>query len=412
MAQVDKSKDPTTRDPSKGAVLDDIRDATETIALSPGIGISGAAPAGYQPGLDLGKIADQTIAGVLGGPVGSGDLEQMLDRLSAVFPETTSNGVTTFTYRPIGAQPSNGSSGALVAGAQATIYQQAQALGQSIYTLLDTMEPVITDPDTAEIEALKDTVRSTVGAIVEELGREGGAVIQRITALKNILGTAAAPGALQELETKLGLGPQPEEDDTLDLAILKDELIRENAKMLELLITQLTSDLVTLYSNKVLTGVSIRYAQLVWVVRAIPMTIQQIYQEFDAIRFDSNDRRIEIVQIPPTKGVPGGPISIEQALQWCESSASAWAQTLAGSARIEDLKIINGDATILQAVIAEIDKRFHPMPGSHIRPIPGSLRVTAALDELQSQLGQIKELLGPIVHPGGALAKPKRGAAE
>ena len=55
---------------------------------------------------------------------------------------------------------------ALVAGAQATIYQQAQALGQSIYTLLDTMEPVITDPDTADIEALKDTVRSTVGAMI------------------------------------------------------------------------------------------------------------------------------------------------------------------------------------------------------------------------------------------------------
>src|SRR6476469_666180 len=34
------------------------------------------------------------------------------------------------------------------------------------------------------------------------------------------------------------------------------------------------------------------------------------------------------------------------------------------------------------------------------------------LDELQSQLGQIKELLGPIVQPGGTLAKPKRAAAE
>src|SRR2546423_15484949 len=102
----EKPKSRTTGDPWR-LDLKQICEATETIALSSGMGTSGAVPAGYQPGLDLGKIVDQTIAGVLGGLVDPEQMrvDQWLDRLSKGFPQTTTDGVTTFTYPPIGAQP-------------------------------------------------------------------------------------------------------------------------------------------------------------------------------------------------------------------------------------------------------------------------------------------------------------------
>ncbi len=167
----------TTATRQSGIPLDKISDAAETIALTSGIGPSGAVAAGYQTGLDLSQIADQSIARLLGGPVAP---TQLLERLSAVFPETTTNGVTTFTYRPMGAQPSIGSTGASVSGAQSTIYRQARVLGNSISDLLDAMVPVITDPDIADIQATIATFRSTVDAIVQEFGREGGAIMRLV----------------------------------------------------------------------------------------------------------------------------------------------------------------------------------------------------------------------------------------
>lgn len=395
MAQTQKQKSSTAGYPRPGVQLDKISDAAETIALTSGIGASGAVPGGYQTGLDLDQIADDSIARVLGGAVdpGSMPVDQWLDRLSKVFPETTSNGVTTFTYRPIGAQPSISPTGAYVSGAQSTIYQQAQALAQSINTLLDAMEPVITDPDLADIQALTATFRSTVADIVEEFGREGGAVMQRVTVL-----TETVDLTFDQLKTKLG---ESADDDALDLAILKRDLIKENMDMLGILVDQLTSDeddgLVALYREKVLNGVSAKYAQLIWVVSAVPTTVQQAYSEFDAIRFGSNDRRITLV--PPTGD---DQISIEQALQWCESSASAtWAQSLGGDARTEDVEIIQKESTVIASIIHSIRDYVQTT-------IPGSRRVTAVLDELKRQLDQIAALAGDIV----GLAPPQSRAAE
>ena len=114
---------------------------------------------------------------------------------------------------------------------------------------------------------------------------------------------------LRELKNTLG---ECADDDTLDLAILERDMIRENVQMLEYLVKQLTDPdegLVKLYGDKVLKGVSAKYAQLVWVVSPVPTTVQQAYLEFDAIRFGSNDRRI--TSVPDGQG---GFISIEQAL--------------------------------------------------------------------------------------------------
>jgi hypothetical protein len=394
MAQTQKQKSSTTAKPRFGVPLDKISDAAETIALASGIGVSGGAPTGYQTGLDLDQIADDSIARVLGGPVdpGSMPVDQWLDRLGKVFPETTNDGVTTFTYRPIGAQPSISPTGAYVSGAQSTIYQQAQALANSINTLLDAMEPVITDPDTADIQALTATFRSTVADIVEEFGREGGAVMQRVTVLTETVGLT-----FDQLKTKLG---ESADDDALDLAILKRDLINENVDMLGILVDQLTSDeddgLIGLYREKVLNGVSAKYAQLIWVVSAVPTTVQQAYSEFDAIRFGSNDRRITLV--PPTGD---DQISIEQALQWCESSASTWAQSLGGDARTEDVEIIQKEATVIAGIIQSIRDYVQTT-------IPGSRRVTAVLDELKRQLDQIATLAGDIV----GHAPPQARAAE
>jgi uncharacterized protein YutE (UPF0331/DUF86 family) len=378
MAQAQKSKSSTPSNQSPNP-LREISDATETIALSSGIGISGAMPAGYETGLDLSQIAEQSIARVLGGPVAPEPM-QILKRLSAVFPETTSNGVTTFTYQPIGAQPSIGATGAYVSGAQSTIYRQAQTLAKSINTLLDTMEPVITDPDIADIQALTATFRSTVADIVEEFGREGGAVIQRVHVL-----TSTLIDIQNDLIAKLG---GRADEDALDLEILKRDMIEENKEMLVNLVDQLTSarnGLVAPYDKNVLNGVSATYAQLIWVVSAVPTTVQQAYLEFDAIRFGSNDRRITSV-----KDAGNRDISIEQALKWCESSAGTWAQSLSSDARTEDLKIINDEAVVIEPILDKVREYVR-------NKIPGSRRVTAALKELDRQLEQIHDFATVII---------------
>ena len=350
------------------------------------VGLSG-------PSLDLSRIANDSIARLLGVSASAGP-RQLLDRLSTVFPAQMDSGSPVYAYRPVGTQPVDGPAGALVSGAQGALYQQATVIGASIGGLLDQMIPSITDPDDEDIASLVSAYRMNVDGVVREFGREGGAVLNVIRVRADALGTIR-----RELRIKLGFpGAEPAGDGTerdqpmfanqRELRLLDRDALIENLALLSSLTHQLTHALTDQYTQKVLHGVSARLVRLAWSVRALPASVAQVRAEFASLRLNEADLRVILTE--PEREEPGeahelepaeaGILDAEQTLQWCEMAAGQWPQQLAAGRKL-DIEVIESEADALYGALS------HLQP--HLKRLRGSGRLIVAMQELLRQLQMI-----------------------
>ncbi|MBI0539372.1 hypothetical protein D9599_28005 [Roseomonas sp. KE2513] len=347
--------------------------ALETMAftaVSPA-GTGGLVAAGGS--LDLMRLAQQSMARVLGLSAG-GDPRRTLARLAEVFPETTGKGESAIGYRPLGAQPVEGPAGALVAGAQAVFFRQAQDIRQNINALLDQLEPVVTDPDEEAIESLTAAYRRTLDMVVEEFGREGGGAPDRIA-----LGAEHLAKLRAALEKALGLS-NAFDPDRLDLVLLEKEGVGETMRMLQSQTDQLTDDLRKRYEKNVLGGIGTLFARLTWTVRAIPASVAEVRTEFDALRIDEADRLLMPLNGSKT-------MNAELLLRWCESAAAGWTQAMAEGRSIS-IGLVRAEAGTLATMLDLLQRRASTLPGGG--------RIVAALQELGEHVLAVAQLATEI----------------
>lgn len=347
----------------------------ETIALAAPGAVSSTSGTGPTGGVDLGRVADDSIARLLGGAAADKP-EQLRARLRAVFPEQVKDGKTTYSYRATGAQPIDGPSGALVSGAQGAFYAQARAIQGSIDALLDQLVPVVTDPDQPEIDSLVATYRELTRNVVDEFGREGGAVLNRIQLASNRLDATR-----KELLDKLGLGKAVDANDRREMPLLQRNLIDENMAILKRLTRELTKTLVADYDKKVVNGVSANNTLLAWIFRAIPATLQQVRAQFDAVGIGLADRMV--------RDVKSGNIKVEQVLQWCEAAAVSDFPLRLAAGRRSDFEAIRAEAKKLHKIVKKLAIQFESEAGG------GRLR--AALIELREHFKAIRKKAGKIL---------------
>lgn len=358
-----------------------VASGVETIALAAPTGLPTAgAGSGVTGGPDLARIADDSISRLLGGAAG-GKPEQFLARLKAVFPAQVKDGKTTYTYRATGSQPLDGPTGALVAGAQGAFYAQARALNGSINALLDQLVPVVTDPDQEEIDSLIASFKELTAGVVDEFGREGGAVVNRIDLARVRLDDTG-----QELLDKLGLGEAADANDAREMQLLQRNLIDENMAMLARLTKELTVDLLEDYKNKVVKGISAISPQLSWTFRAIPATLQQVRTQFDAVGIGLTDRMVREVERKNIK--------IEQALQWAEAAATSDFPRRLAAGRRADFEAIKDEANKLHKITKRLAGQFESEVGGG--------RLNAALKELRQHFKSIRKNAGKILAGPGA----------
>lgn len=357
-----------------------VASGVETIALAAPTGLpAAAAGSGVTGGPDLARIADDSISRLLGGAAG-GKPDQFLARLKAVFPAEVKDRKTSYTYRATGSQPLDGPSMALVAGAQAAFYAQARALSGSINALLDQLVPVVTDPDQEEIDSLIASFKELTAGVVEEYGREGGAVVNRID-----LARVRLQDTGRELLDKLGLGEAADPNDAREMQLLQRNLIDENMAMLGRLRQELTKDLLDDYKNKVVNGISAIIPQLSWTFRAIPATLRQVRTQFDAVGIDLTDRMVQEVESKNIK--------IEQVLQWAEAAATSDFPRRLAAGRRSDFEAIKDEANKVHKIVKRLARQFENAVGGG--------RLKAALKELRQHFKSVKKNTGKI------LAKPE-----
>jgi hypothetical protein len=351
-------------------------------------------PSGDTSGVPFDRIIDNGIRQVLGA-VPPPDASRVLALLDRSFEARATSGTTYFQARR-GGGAATVTSGGTLAGAPATLYQQAVELQQSVERLVNGLEPTITDPDEEKIAAFKDDIRATLASAVAEIGRPGGPVIQRLDVLRGILESDVAT-----LFDELFEG---EEQDVLDLDVTRSEQTQRDFELLQQYIgpngtLKSIADAANASTNP---SAGSNLARLAWTVEAIPATLRDVTDTMDAVNFGPSDRRA--TTIDPTNPLT---ITIEQLLAWIETSASNdWPRRLsAGAARVSELRNVQAEAV-----------KQHDLVGILITNLAQIVRdddgqVAAALDELNRELNEVITLTTAII-PSGFNPSTRRAPAR
>ena len=149
---------------------------------------------GAPGGSSIGRLARETIRGVLGWRYRSNDYKGFVAALSKTFQLKEVEGHTEWDFKPqhhmIKADLGE------VTGAQASIYERAKVAMDQSLPLLDRLEPLRADADKEDTEAMRAVIRTEFTELVQELGVVGGPRVQRIDSLFRLLLGDNAPGEL------------------------------------------------------------------------------------------------------------------------------------------------------------------------------------------------------------------------
>ena len=171
---------------------------------------------GVSGGTSLGRLARDTIRGVLGWRYRTDDVKGFTAALTKSFQLREVEGHVEWDFKPQSymIQADLGE----ITGAQASIYKRAQvALNQSL-PLLDGLKPLRPDVDNEDAEAMRAIVRTELSELVQELGTVGGPRVQRGDSIFGLLlgddpgshyhEPENVEGQLGELRDRLGLERQ------------------------------------------------------------------------------------------------------------------------------------------------------------------------------------------------------------
>lgn len=187
----------------------------------------------------LRATVESAMRQVLGWRPRVADADGFVAALSQSFLPVEENGSTRWAWNPhsytiqtdIGA----------VTGAQASIFKRAQVALEQSLPLLEGLLPLRSDADDDDVDASRALIDSDLHELVNEVGRPGGPIVQRVNGLFDLLlgvdfnseartNPAAVGGHLGRLGERLGLEPDEvntieEEQNLTNFIILADYVI-------------------------------------------------------------------------------------------------------------------------------------------------------------------------------------------
>lgn len=169
--------------------------------------------------------------------IGSADItdaKSLQTALTNAYVEKKQGNRTTYEWQPYTYSANAADLGGGVTGAQASLHYRAKSILSDVLRLLDRLQPLKTDSDRENSDAIKAVVRSEVSELVRELGLPGGPREQRIDLyFLQLLGqgeNAETSGDLYQLKDALGLkgdlvNTVTEEENFSNFLILRDYVI-------------------------------------------------------------------------------------------------------------------------------------------------------------------------------------------
>jgi len=338
-----------------------------------------ALPASGATGsLQFGDLVNSSLTNILGSSI-SNNPTRIVEQLTAAFQQEQVNGKTSYTWRPRGAVAPDSPQAAQ--GTQATFSRQAKDIQDRIDSLLDAVEATFLDPDEEEIDPLKEDIRGLLGNIVTEFGRGGGALQPRVDVLITNL-----KRDITDLKTALGINPLVPPEREMDIGE------REQNEANFALLNDYVDDLENAWNSyktainalgtagQITTFKGTALARVLWVIDAIPSTIQEVYAAMDFAGFGPVDRRVT--------AIGANSATVEQVLLWIETSATTdWPNLLVrGGARLNEVEAVKQEAAAQATALTTLTN------GIGLIIQTGVAQVTQALGELGRELTQVVNL--------------------
>lgn len=160
---------------------------------------AGTAPRGRSGGefgdtASAGATVSAAIRDVLGYQARTTDTKGFLTALQRSFTCEDKAGYTVCAWTPRSYAATIPADLGALTGAQASIFERAKVAADSIVPLLDGLDPLASDADRQDVDAIRSIVRTRITEIVAELSLEGGPRTQRVDELFERL-TGELPGS-------------------------------------------------------------------------------------------------------------------------------------------------------------------------------------------------------------------------
>jgi hypothetical protein len=327
--------------------------------------------------MEYDQIVDAGIARILGSRP-SADPVVIINQLTAGFEKQTRNGIDYYIPRPRGTTALDSPLGGQVIGGQATIYQYVKNIQESANRLLDAVEPLLLEPDEEEIQILKEEIKVSLTNIVAEFGRVGGALIPRVEVLWETIRRD-----ISDLRDALGMTQPIKSLRDIDLAEIEQN--SRNFDLLEgYLIIQLRNAF-GLYKKDVDNFKGTKLTQILSIAEAITDTVREVYAVMDSVKFGPVDRRVTVTG--------GGTTTIEQLLQWIETSASTdWPKSLVGGgARRSEVEAVWREAISQKEGVDKLIKEVGGIISIRASRVELKLReLLRELEEVETRAEKIK----------------------
>ena len=409
---------------SNGQLNDELRDSLDELKtfpvqvkeFAPGTASSGRRAAAGR----LGQVAERTIRDILGWRPKVNDSSGFAGALDQAFAARDLGGYTHWSWRQRGLSV-RADLGAIT-GAQASIYARARsALAESI-ELLNGLKSLRVDADVEDSEAISAIIRDQLGQLVDELGAEGGPVVQHVDQLLLLLidykpnGVPAFPqpdtvsGTLGTLRDRFGLEPERantvEEEHNLSNFITLVEQIGSLMLSWDARRKSFFRD-----NPEVFFG-----TQLVQLDRALEVVVESVHETenvMDSVYLGADERQATLLKLDD-----GAPITISELLGWVERLAGEEGPRIIKDSGKDGVELdfvpkLTEVARLVGLAVKLADAPPDPTPGpphtnglAAARSNPGtpprlpdgfrSARVRFALQQLDAQLATALSLATPI----------------
>ena len=291
-------------------------------------------------------------------------------------------GSTVYDLQRGGAVPTGSVSSSQIRGSQATFYKQAVQIRDLVSGLLDKLVCQLNVCDDETIDFFKEDIRANVNDIVAEVGREGGALQQRVDTLLTTMRED-----LRELEIALGINAPAAQRRDMDIAEREEN--EENFELLKNSLTDQPSSLQRLlvdqYFPQIANAAGTVLNNLLRTIEAIPASIQEIYSLMDSVRLGEVDRRVTLVTEASTT-------TVEQLLSWIEISASSdWPSRLGiGDTRRVEVQSVKRTADAQLRLLTDLINNLSNLIQTGVGRVRGALR------ELQRELTNVSTFAAAI----------------
>jgi hypothetical protein len=414
----------------------DLDDLLSSTVLTREVDFSGITPApggGGVAGGGPGRVVEAAIRQVLGYRPRAGDTKGFVAALNAVFVGRDAGGYTEFDYtsRPHSAEV-QADLGALT-GAQASLYTRARAGLDQALPLLDGLYPLRADADPEDCEAIRATVKLKLSELVNEVGVLGGPRPARVdNYFAVLLGAAdfdASPTADPVL-TQLAARPAAVLKDLQDAFGLSDARVNdisEEENLTKFLI--LVDTVVTLRANWAAIRGSFRRSgktsgvffgtQLVLLSQQLAVVVEAVQETvfaMESVFLGSAERQTVVLDFDVLlKPVPHDlvtapthldPITVGELFDWITGlAADELPQAIDQSGKEGVIALFSTLELVDRYVRAA--RQLSAQPSTNPTPKVHHRRVTAALANLESVVGEAVKLAERITRNGPKVAEAK-----